>query len=509
MHINPRIFIVAFATFATAALGWSQQLSSLTLSPNPVNGGASFTGKVTLNKAAGTSGLKITLASSAPSIATVPTSVTVASGATTASFTGKAASVSADTSAKITATDPSNHSDSVTLDVNLPTVRVSSLSISPTAVFPEQTAIGTVTLTAAAPSSGFAVKLSSGNLAAGVPSAVTVKAGAKTATFEVFTRPVTSDVSATITATDVDGYKATAKVEVDLPSVRITGLEITPSTVTAANSAKATLTLSASAPTGGFVIKLTTAQTYIGIPATVTVPAGADTATFTVQTLPVSTAGTATVTGIDKYGYSSAADLTVNVPTVHLTGFTISPASVTGGSTAKGTLTVSANAPTGGFAITLSTMQSFVQVPMTATVAAGSKTATFTIKTSSVSSTSVATITASDVNDYVLSAKLMVTPPATIISMTSSLTFSPQSVTAPAGSIITWSNAAVMEHTATSDVSGQGINSGAVAPGNTYSWTIPTNAASGTKFFYHCQFHGSAGNGHSLGSGMAGVITVK
>jgi plastocyanin len=92
--------------------------------------------------------------------------------------------------------------------------------------------------------------------------------------------------------------------------------------------------------------------------------------------------------------------------------------------------------------------------------------------------------------------------------------FSPQSVNAHAGDTVVWTNNETMLHTVTSDTSEPGLNSSTQFPGgmnqnSTFSWTVPATATLGTHFFYHCAFHGTAGNGTVLGTGMAGEITVN
>lgn len=109
-------------------------------------------------------------------------------------------------------------------------------------------------------------------------------------------------------------------------------------------------------------------------------------------------------------------------------------------------------------------------------------------------------------------------PPNTqVVTMTSQDQYQPRDIQVSPGQLVVWNNADSDLHTVTSDpldpVAG-GPNSATVYPngmpsGTTYHWTVPTNAASGTVWYYHCQFHGQAGNGTSLGSGMAGSITVK
>src|SRR5262249_30243635 len=62
-------------------------LSSLPLTPASVSGGTPSTGTVTLNGAAPTGGASVSLTSGNTAVATVPDSVVVAAGATTATFT--------------------------------------------------------------------------------------------------------------------------------------------------------------------------------------------------------------------------------------------------------------------------------------------------------------------------------------------------------------------------------------------------------------------------------------
>jgi plastocyanin len=69
--------------------------------------------------------------------------------------------------------------------------------------------------------------------------------------------------------------------------------------------------------------------------------------------------------------------------------------------------------------------------------------------------------------------------------------YSPQYLTIPGGTTVTWYNMGSMNHTVTFN---SGINSGTITPGSSFSWTFST---SGT-YNYYCQFH----------SGMTGSIYV-
>jgi hypothetical protein len=91
---------------------------------------------------------------------------------------------------------------------------LSAVAISPTSVVGGASSTGTVTLTAAAPTGGLAVALSSSSAAATVPGSVTVPAGATTATFTVTTTAVTAQASSVITASAA-GVSRTATLTVD------------------------------------------------------------------------------------------------------------------------------------------------------------------------------------------------------------------------------------------------------------------------------------------------------
>src|SRR5262249_51443503 len=77
-----------------------------------------------------------------------------------------------------------------------------------------------------------------------------------------------------------------------------------------------------------------------------------------------------------------------------LQSVTVSPTSVAGGSSATGTVFLSAPAPAGGASVTLATSSSAATAPGAITVPQGQTSATFTVTTSPVASSTVVTITA-------------------------------------------------------------------------------------------------------------------
>lgn len=100
-----------------------------------------------------------------------------------------------------------------------------------------------------------------------------------------------------------------------------------------------------------------------------------------------------------------------------LSSVTLSPSTVTGGSTATGTVRLSAAAPSGGFAVALSSSSGTATVPASVTVPAGATTATFPITTSAVTSSTAVTVTAS-AGGVVRTTTLTVTPPGSSATLT-------------------------------------------------------------------------------------------
>src|SRR5207244_1221588 len=80
--------------------------SQVVMTPNPVTGGQSATGTVTLSQPAGPNDLTVYLSSDHPVIAAVPASIQVPAGQSTATFTVMTHPASAPTIVQITADAP-------------------------------------------------------------------------------------------------------------------------------------------------------------------------------------------------------------------------------------------------------------------------------------------------------------------------------------------------------------------------------------------------------------------
>jgi thermitase len=194
----------------------------------------------------------------------------------------------------------------------------------------------------------------------------------------------------------VNVYRALQAVSGNPTQPSLSSLSLNPTSVVGGNSSTGTVTLTAPAPSGGFVVNLSSSNTSVAtVPSSVTVPAGATSANFTVATNPVSSVRSVTITAAAG-GITRTATLTVNPPASNVTlqSLTISPTSVWGGSTATGTVTLSGPAPAGGAVVQLRSNSSRASVPSSITIPAGATSARFTIQTRSAFSVRTVTITA-------------------------------------------------------------------------------------------------------------------
>lgn len=179
-------------------------LGSLDTNPSTVVGGSLSSGTVVLSVGAPFGGAAIALSSSNPAVAAVPATATAAATSFTALFTITTAPVSATTVVTITAAyngTTRTATLTVTPAVTQPLPAVQSLSINPASVAGGSTAVGTVTLSSAAPQGGAVVSLWNENaVVATVPSSITVPGGAATGSFNVTTKAVSVPTSLSLLA---------------------------------------------------------------------------------------------------------------------------------------------------------------------------------------------------------------------------------------------------------------------------------------------------------------------
>ena len=204
--LNPAFSLLSAGDFEVIQLGWqpparAAALSAISASPNQVVGGSGATGAVTLSTAAPAGGAAISL-SSASSAVGVLSSVTVSQGATSANFAITTSSVPSTTSTTLSATYAGvTKTTTFTVTPAATSPSLATLTLNKSTIVGGTSAIGTVTLTTAAPGGGVSVSLSSSAPSvASVPASVVVPAGAASATFTVSTTKVTKNTFTTISA---------------------------------------------------------------------------------------------------------------------------------------------------------------------------------------------------------------------------------------------------------------------------------------------------------------------
>ena len=194
----------AVRRYTVGAPTWTN-FAAVGLTPEAVVGGGTIQGRVHIQNVAPAGGQVYTLTSSRPSAASVPASVTIPAGASSATFTVTTHTVSTPTPVQLTVWSEGN-GDHPVLWVDPgsappPTVTLASLALNPSSVAGGTSSAGTVTLSGAAPSGGVIVSLSADSAVASTPASVTVAAGATSATFSVTTTTVSSTTLVTIAAT--------------------------------------------------------------------------------------------------------------------------------------------------------------------------------------------------------------------------------------------------------------------------------------------------------------------
>jgi hypothetical protein len=175
-----------------------QNLISVTVSPGSVIGGDAVTGTVTLAGPAPAGGAVVSLSDDLAAT-TLPATVTVPAGQTSAPFSIATSFVSATQSGTVSA---SYGSDTRTAGLTVRPVAVALLELIPDPVKGGKQVNGQVTLDHAAGPGGLIVSLSSSDASVAAPTSATVKiaAGASTATFKVKTSPLKVTKTAIITA---------------------------------------------------------------------------------------------------------------------------------------------------------------------------------------------------------------------------------------------------------------------------------------------------------------------
>lgn len=194
--------------------------------------------------------------------------------------------------------------------------------------------------------------------------------------------------NAALTAAEIAAIFSSAS---GAPTVQVSSLALSQSSVTGGTNVTGAVTLSGPAPAGNAIVSLSSNNGAAAVPANVTVNANSVTAGFTISTSAVASPQGATITA--TYNGTAQAGLTVNPPPA-ISTVTFSQGTVTGGTNVTGTVTLTGPAPAGNATVTLASSHAAAGVPANVTVNAGATSANFAITTSAVASQQSATITA-------------------------------------------------------------------------------------------------------------------
>jgi hypothetical protein len=308
--VDPYCYLYALDTSGGAIAPPS--LSAITVSPTSVQSGFYATGNVSLTRGAPTGGAVVSLSSSNAAAASVPASVTIPTGASSASFNATGGRVATTTTVTLTASYAGVIRTTPLTVTPPPTPALDAVSVNPSSVAGGTSTTGQALLTMAAPAGGAVVSISSSNPAvASVPASVTIASGVWSANFTVGTSAVTANTQVTVTGT-YQGVSRSAVLTVTAPAA-LQSLAVSPTSVAGGTSASGTVTLTGPAGSSGAVVALSSNNPAATVPGSVTVPAGASSVRFTIGTSAVTVNTVATITS-SYAGVSRTASLTVTPP---------------------------------------------------------------------------------------------------------------------------------------------------------------------------------------------------
>ena len=274
--------------------------------------------RLTTGHVAPVGGVTVTLTNDNPNLITsMPPSVTIPAGQSTAGFTVQTWTTGMTTPVNFTASY-NGVTKTAVMNVHAPTqlVPISSVTLSPSWVVggSNQAVQATITLAANAPAEGATIMLTSSR-----PDIVLLPRSVRiffstqnTAYVNFIANPVSAPTEVTVTAYFGDSVQS-AILTVTPPDPNtpvLSELILNPASVTGGSSSQGTATISAPASSPMTVALTSSSAPSVTVPSSVTIPAGATSASFTVSTTSVSSSSTTTI-GATLNGLSRSAALTV------------------------------------------------------------------------------------------------------------------------------------------------------------------------------------------------------
>ncbi len=375
----------------TATLNGASATATLTITPltisiitdsqSGVEGGNAETLTVYLNGAAGPAGAVVSLQGTGP--CTVPSSINVLPGASSASISVATPYVGFSTGESVTALLNGTTS---TVSFTITAAQVQSITASPSTIVGGGTASFTVSLDSPAAAGGDTVDIS--DLTGELPLHVTVPAGKTSVTFTA-SFYAESSVEADMVTAAIDSSSESVNFTIDPPSV--SRFSVSPVSVAGGENTEATIELNGVAASGGMQVALTSGNAAIAPPSVVTVPAGASTYSFVLKTKTVNLSTAVTLGATASFGSQKTCAVTV-LP-AGLSELIVQP-TVQGGTSEEVGVFLASPAGSSGTVVHLSSNNGALVTPASVTVPSGYSSYWYVQKTSGVSSSTAVKITA-------------------------------------------------------------------------------------------------------------------
>jgi len=358
-------------------------ITSMSLSATSVPGGTPTMATVTMNRVVNQD--TVVHPSVSTGLVTVPSSVTVPSGTSSATFAVTTHGVASTTAVPIGCTFGGF---TVSNTLTLTPATALTVTLDKTNIEGVGTATGTITLNAPAGPGGLSVKVTSSKTSSATvsPATVVIPADSTTGTFFVTTKNSTADFLVTFTAKTSRFSGTVNLMVVKLASVT---LSLDKTTIAGGDTATLTVTRSVAAPTGGLTYQLGSDNAALIPPTQIVLPEGETTASVTVNTASVTSNTTGTITLANG---SQVKTIDAIVIPLGVTSLSSNPTDVTGSGSIDVTIYLNGAAPA-GFTLAGSSNANAITVPASISIPAGQTSYVLTLAVKKVTADRTVTIT--------------------------------------------------------------------------------------------------------------------
>jgi hypothetical protein len=335
-------------------------LKSVSCATSSMTGAGTDSCTVTLSGGAPSGGQTVTLASN-NTVLTVPSTIILPAGATSANFTATVSAFSSPQTATITASSGGVSQSFALKLAGTPSLSLSTTTISFGSVSIGQTATQPVVLkstgTAPVTISGISV---AGSLfgSSGIVTPLTLNPGQSVTLIATFKPTVANPWSytgtTTIASNSSTGNLALSMTGAGINPAALSSLTCTSGSITGVATDACTVSLTAAAPAGGMAVNLSSSSGSVTVPASVVIPSGATSAGFSASVAAVSTSQTATVTAsAGSVTKTFSLQLTAATPTLTVSATNVDFGTVVVGKVVTQTLTLKS---TGNGPVTISAL---------------------------------------------------------------------------------------------------------------------------------------------------------